>query len=540
MTKKTYLQVGLNDIESARPDLALKWSPKNPKLPSEHHIGSGKRVLWVNICGHEWQAEIRIEARRNISHCPKCPTPKRKGHALTWAQLKDEYSFKNLKILERVNPISSTLKIWNCLKCHNEYKKSIPKRLQGYGCIPCSNRGLPLDKTHPLLEQYWSLKNKKTFAEYSKSATDKIYWKCKTCSGEWKSQITVQARKRAKEYCPYCSNHRTLKNYNDLQTTHPELALEWSLENSKASSEVRANESHSALWLASCGHEWEARIYDRANKNSKCPYCSNQKLLNGFNDVSTLKPFVLAFWSSDNLLKPNDIKASDSVNKILLTCIKNHKWHSHMSHLTDPVICRTCSGRATSRAEQAIFDYISDLGIESERFNRTLLKDKEIDIYLPFHNIAIEYNGFYWHSEKMGKDSLYHFNKWNECNKKGLGFIQIWEDEWSDKDHPLRLFLLDLASGREIMLSSKALYKTDDIEAVVENGSVMSLWYKYSGFMAIETLPPDYFFAKNGKRYNRTHFSHPSWDEKTIESKGFMKIWDAGKTRWVKQIQEVE
>lgn len=55
-----------------------------------------------------------------------------------------------------------------------------------------------------------------------------------------------------------------------------------------------------------------------------------------------------------------------------------------------------------------------------------VLKNKELDIYIPEHNIAIECNGIYWHSLK---DSTYHYNKWKECNEKGIQLITVWEDQ---------------------------------------------------------------------------------------------------------------
>ena len=47
-------------------------------------------------------------------------------------------------------------------------------------------------------------------------------------------------------------------------------------------------------------------------------------------------------------------------------------------------------------------------------------------------NIAIEYDGLYWHTEKHGKDKNYHYNKMLECNKKGIGLIQIFDDEYNN------------------------------------------------------------------------------------------------------------
>lgn len=57
----------------------------------------------------------------------------------------------------------------------------------------------------------------------------------------------------------------------------------------------------------------------------------------------------------------------------------------------------------------------------------------ELDIYIPDKNIAIEYNGLYWHSEANQLDTNYHLTKLEECKKKNIKLIQIFEDEWLNK-----------------------------------------------------------------------------------------------------------
>ena len=53
-----------------------------------------------------------------------------------------------------------------------------------------------------------------------------------------------------------------------------------------------------------------------------------------------------------------------------------------------------------------------------------------MDIYIPSKNIAIEYNGLYWHSEKLGKHKDYHLDKTKLANSLGVRLIHIFEDEW--------------------------------------------------------------------------------------------------------------
>ena len=60
-----------------------------------------------------------------------------------------------------------------------------------------------------------------------------------------------------------------------------------------------------------------------------------------------------------------------------------------------------------------------------------MIKPLEIDIYLPEYNLAIEYNGSYWHSSKL-KDKFYHLNKTKLCRDKEIDLIHIFEYEWTD------------------------------------------------------------------------------------------------------------
>jgi hypothetical protein len=48
---------------------------------------------------------------------------------------------------------------------------------------------------------------------------------------------------------------------------------------------------------------------------------------------------------------------------------------------------------------------------------------------VPKHNLGIEFDGLYWHSEYF-MDSDYHLNKTKECEKLGINLIHIFEDEW--------------------------------------------------------------------------------------------------------------
>jgi hypothetical protein len=85
----------------------------------------------------------------------------------------------------------------------------------------------------------------------------------------------------------------------------------------------------------------------------------------------------------------------------------------------------------TSKGELELFDYIKSLGLDVEKSrNRSLLDGKELDLVLPESSLAIEYNGLYYHTERMGKGFNYHLDKTKACNSIGYKLLHIFEDEW--------------------------------------------------------------------------------------------------------------
>ena len=112
--------------------------------------------------------------------------------------------------------------------------------------------------------------------------------------------------------------------------------------------------------------------------------------------------------------------------------------------------CQTCNTKAngTSIGENQLKDFAEAYTsvIQSEKSilsdcksdNR---KNKEIDIFLPEHNLGIEFNGVYYHSSKH-KDKNYHLDKLNIAKEKGIELIQFWEFEWKFKKEIVKSIIL--------------------------------------------------------------------------------------------------
>jgi hypothetical protein len=92
--------------------------------------------------------------------------------------------------------------------------------------------------------------------------------------------------------------------------------------------------------------------------------------------------------------------------------------------------CPKCSNVGPSSFELEVCEFLDFIGIDYECNRRDLLDGKEIDIYIPSNNTAIECNGSYWHSENNGKGKTYHLEKTNKCSENGIHLIHLWEHEW--------------------------------------------------------------------------------------------------------------
>lgn len=84
----------------------------------------------------------------------------------------------------------------------------------------------------------------------------------------------------------------------------------------------------------------------------------------------------------------------------------------------------------TSYSEKEIVNFIKSIcNYEIIENTKQVIKPKELDIYIPSKNLAIEYNGLYWHDENH-VDKNYHLNKTLACNEKGIDLIHVFEDDW--------------------------------------------------------------------------------------------------------------
>jgi G:T-mismatch repair DNA endonuclease (very short patch repair protein) len=116
--------------------------------------------------------------------------------------------------------------------------------------------------------------------------------------------------------------------------------------------------------------------------------------------------------------------------------------------------CLNCEPNGTSKVEKLLQEYIISLGFDVVANSKEILGNLEYDIWLPEKNVAIEYNGVYWHSTKW-KESDYHVNKFLLSRDKGVRLIQIFEDEWLNKEGIIKSRLKNILGKSNIVYARK-------------------------------------------------------------------------------------
>lgn len=84
-----------------------------------------------------------------------------------------------------------------------------------------------------------------------------------------------------------------------------------------------------------------------------------------------------------------------------------------------------------SSIEIRIRNFLNSINVKYEPNKRDIIFPLEIDIWIPEHNVGIEVNGLYWHSNKF-KDVNYHFNKHNMADEADIKMLSFWEHDVID------------------------------------------------------------------------------------------------------------
>lgn len=345
-----------------RQDLLDEWDyDRNELKPEDYSRSSSAKVWWHGSCGHSWLEQIRSRTYSD-SGCLYCG--KRRALdgfnsviAYDARLLQQWHPTKNADITpESITDRAHGPIWWQCPKCGFEWQESLRRTKElSQRCPSCYKR-----------EQYLvpgknDLKSKfpKVAAEIDPELngdvnsqklfthTKKMLWWRGTCGHVWRQRIDQRTSIKTTA-CPYCSNRKLLKGFNDLESVNPEAAKLWhqAKNGDTTPSTIRFNTRKAYWWQGPCGHEWQARVF-QMNVNPICPICNNRQAAKGENDLKTTHPELAAQWAHElnGSLAP-DCVTSHSSKRVWWKCELGHTWESEINYRASHNSgCPVCASR---------------------------------------------------------------------------------------------------------------------------------------------------------------------------------------------------
>lgn len=254
-----------------------------------------------------------------------------------------------------------------------------------------------------------NINSKDYYDKFIKTSNEGI---CKTCGKETKFK---NLREGYQNHCnSKCANSKESKRINSHKTS----LIRWKnmTEEELIDMKKKISNTIKEKWLC------KTSIYNDVNYRRKL----SESLKN--NQFERRKHFIKNINESSNFIILNEYLNAGEICKF--QCKKCGKiFETIWNYLQQGKHCPGCESNL-SKPELELKEFIKSLNIEFVENTKKVITPKEIDIYIPSLKVAIEFNGLYWHSEQNIKDSNYHLDKTELCEKQGIQLIHIFEDEW--------------------------------------------------------------------------------------------------------------
>jgi len=217
------------------------------------------------------------------------------------------------------------------------------------------------------------------------------------------------------------------------------------------------------LFKCKCGNEFK-EVLKKVYNGKECETCTFNKRSNI--RAYTEKEFIDVLKNKNNNMK---LISKYIPGKIYLDfkCKCGNISNMQISNVMRGGTCLKCS-KQNSNVELEIIEYIKSLGVNNILHNnRKILNGKELDIFLPDYNIAIEYNGLLWHSRGLTFPSnidkfnkFKHNDKTNLCINNNIHLLQIFENEWyENKDKWKSVIRNKLKKNKNKIYARKTVFK---------------------------------------------------------------------------------
>lgn len=366
------LIVGVNDLATVHPELLEEWDyEKNNELgiyPDKVTCGSNRKAWWICKFGHKWQTKICC--RSNGSGCPKCFHANQTSFAeqaiyyfldmVFPNEVENRYKLKDKNGCFEVDIYLPKLKIalehdgryWHKNRREKDLKKEFRVKSMGIRFI----RVVESDKNKVI----------NNYIFYNICNLEKnLSWAIQELFNLLNIGylfIDVQSF-----YGEILEFYHRKEIENSLSVVNPEIAKEWHpTKNGNLLPVYFSSQSNYVVWWkCSKGHEWRASISHRVN-GTGCPYCLNQKVLKGYNDMATTNPELAKQWHpiKNGNLSPFNV-TMNSNKKVWWICDKGHEWMASIaSRNKGGYGCPYCSGRCVIKGKNDLESQYPELAKE--------------------------------------------------------------------------------------------------------------------------------------------------------------------------------
>ena len=418
-----------NCLSTTHPELKEQWNTiRNGDLsPNDITMSYRKKVWWKCKVAddHFWDVAPKNRKQRDgtISSCPFCVGARvcySNSIATTHPHLIDEWHpTKNGNLKPEMFVKRSEKKIWwKCREKGHEWEARIGSRTRRKGLCPICVGQLVIPETsiastHPEIAKQWSNKNKLKPTEVTYGSKKKYYWQCPKNKDH--IYLCSIANKTGKKYgCRICSGNQ-LHESNSLSTLFPEISKLWhpKLNKKLTPEQVTSGSGKKVWWKCPRGedHVWIAPISNLTSADQGCPVCAGKKVVTS-NSLTTLHPKIAKQWHpyKNKKLAPSAVTET-SGKKVWWKCDKSedHEWQTTVASRTSGTNCPFCDLTPQSRQELIItFELLKFFKDINPKGYKTKLNGKlrAIDIFISDLNLAIEFDGSYWHKDKRALDKI--------------------------------------------------------------------------------------------------------------------------------------
>ena len=300
------------------------------------------------------------------------------------------------------------------------------------GCPYCS--GAKINETNNLAARFPHLiaewhptKNGKLLPhDVMPGSIEKAWWKCPK-GHSYQSEIKKRATQKKPSNCPFCMRTRASRDCNLVKSFPQLVKKEWDFTKNLGLNpkDFLSGSNKLVWWKCVKGHSYQTQIRRRTYKNnpSGCPYCAGVKV-NSDNNLAALFPKVAAEWHpiKNGKVLPSHITAGSSMNA-WWQCAHGHEYQSAVKGRTRAERlsgCPHCNPQS-SRAERRLYFELKSIFPDIKA--RDKIDGYEVDILLPGLGVALEYDGSYYHKDKIAYDR----RKNRAVARQGVKLIRVRE-----------------------------------------------------------------------------------------------------------------